>query len=330
MAAHSMSVQRRTEDVVWRKIYAVETWGLVTVHSRSGAFMSAQPAALPFQIRRATIEDAKICGPVCYLAFKTINDRHNFPPDLPSPEVATQLLSSMFSNPDFYGVVAEAGGRVIGSNCLDERGMIAGVGPITISPDSQNVGVGRALMEAVMDRATERSFAGVRLVQAAFHGRSMSLYAKLGFIIREPLAVMQGNAKRHQASGVTVRSVLPSDLPACNALCHRVHGHDRARELENAVESGTARLVERAGRVVAYTSALAFFGHSVAETNEDMAALIASADTMGGPGILVPTRNTELFRWCLESGLRFVEPTTLMSVGLYNEPRGAFLPSILF
>jgi hypothetical protein len=29
-------------------------------------------------------------------------------------------------------------------------------------------------------------------------------------------------------------------------------------------------------------------------------------------------------------GLRIVEPMTLMSVGLYNEPQDAFLPSILY
>jgi hypothetical protein len=44
----------------------------------------------------------------------------------------------------------------------------------------------------------------------------------------------------------------------------------------------------------------------------------------------MPSRNAELFRWCLASGLRVVEPMMLMSLGLYNEPKGAFLPSILY
>jgi hypothetical protein len=37
-----------------------------------------------------------------------------------------------------------------------------------------------------------------------------------------------------------------------------------------------------------------------------------------------------VFRWCLEHGLRIVQPMTLMSIGLYNEPQGAFLPSIVY
>jgi hypothetical protein len=49
-----------------------------------------------------------------------------------------------------------------------------------------------------------------------------------------------------------------------------------------------------------------------------------------GLGILVPSRNTELLRWCLAEGLRIVQQSTLMTVGLYNEPSGPYLPSILF
>src|SRR5260221_6104900 len=106
-------------------------------------------------IRAASIEDAPVCGRICYEAFSTINRKHGFPPDFPGPEVATGLMSMMFSAPGFYCVVAEAEGRVVGSNCLDERSTITGVGPITVDPDAQNLGVGRKLMRAVMDRANE-------------------------------------------------------------------------------------------------------------------------------------------------------------------------------
>ena len=43
-----------------------------------------------------------------------------------------------------------------------------------------------------------------------------------------------------------------------------------------------------------------------------------------------PSRNGELFRWCLSRGLKNVQPMTLMSHGLYSEPGGPFLPSILY
>jgi hypothetical protein len=61
-----------------------------------------------------------------------------------------------------------------------------------------------------------------------------------------------------------------------------------------------------------------------------MQALIASVESFGGSGILVPSRNSALLRWCLANGLRVVQPMTLMSIGLYNEPAGAWLPSVLY
>ena len=282
------------------------------------------------QIRRAKMEDAQECGRICYEAFRTISMQHNFPPDIPVPNMAVGLLTQMFSHPEFYCVVAEEGGKILGSNCLDERTPIAGVGPITIDPAVQNQQTGRALMKAIMQRAAEKKFAGVRLVQAAFHNRSMALYAKLGFAVREPLACMQGPALRAVLPGYTARRAETRDLDACNALCRRVHGHERGGELRDAMAGGVAVVAERDATIHAYATPLAFFGHAVATDNAAMQALIAAAEAFGGPGILVPTRNTELFHWCLRSGLQVVQPMTLMSVGLYNEPAGSFLPSILF
>jgi hypothetical protein len=70
--------------------------------------------------------------------------------------------------------------------------------------------------------------------------------------------------------------------------------------------------------------------HAVAEGNEDLQALIASAETFVSLGILVPSRNATLLGWCLDNGLRLVQQSTLMTVGLYNEPQGAWLPSIVY
>jgi GNAT superfamily N-acetyltransferase len=284
----------------------------------------------PVAVRKARPEDAPICGRICYAAFTKISTDHAFPPDFPSVDVATSVLSMMFAHPGFYCVVAESGGQILGSNCLDERCAIAGVGPITIDPEVQNQGVGRALMEAVLARSAERGVQGTRLLQAAFHNRSLSLYTKLGFDTREPISAMQGPPIKAALPGYSVRPVRMSDLEDCNRLCRSVHGHDRSGEVRDVIEQGTAVVAERDGRVVAYATMVGFFGHMVGENNSDVQALIANADAFLGPGILVPTRNAGLFRWCLENGLRVVQPMTLMTVGFYHEPAGAYLPSILY
>jgi predicted N-acetyltransferase YhbS len=281
-------------------------------------------------VRPATPEDAAVCGQICYQAFYTINEKHGFPCDFPGPEASTGLLSMMFSSPGHYCVVAERAGRVVGSNVLDERSVIAGVGPVTIDPGTQNVGIGRKLMNAVIERANSRSVAGIRLVQTAFHGRSLSLYSSLGFDVREPLSCLQGAITQRSIPGCDVRSATPADFEACNHLSRRIHGFERAAELSQAIEHGTARVVQRAGRMTGYTSHMGFFGHSTAETNLDLQALIASADSFAGPGILMPSRNHALLRWCLGNGLRVVQPMTLMTMGLYNEPTGAWLPSVIY
>lgn len=262
--------------------------------------MATQAQIIPeaVSIRTARPEDAPECGRICYEAFTQINVRHGFPPDFPGPEVTTGVLSMMFSHPGFYAVVAELHGKIVGSNCLDERTPIAGVGPITIDPAVQNQRVGRKLMQAVLDRVLEKKFSGVRLLQAAFHNRSLSLYAKLGFDMREFMSVMQGPPINKPPEGYRVRAATNSDLEDCNRLCRSVHGHDRGGELIDAIKEGTAIVAERGGRIAAYATVLGFFGHAVGETNPDLEALIASASAFLGPGIIVPTGNAELFRWC--------------------------------
>ena len=88
--------------------------------------------------------------------------------------------------------------------------------------------------------------------------------------------------------------------------------------------------MERPAGVSGYATGFGYGWHAVAESNEDLIALLASAEMFMGLGILVPSRNPELLRWCLDHGLRIVQQSTLMTVGLYNEPVGAYLASILF
>lgn len=281
-------------------------------------------------LRPATPEDVPACGRICFEAFGAINAAHGFAQDFPSAEVAAGLIEMIVRHPGFYGVVAERDGRVTGSNFLDERSVVFGIGPITVDPGEQNHGVGRRLMQDVLRRAASKQAPGVRLVQAAFHNRSLSLYTSLGFRVREPLSVMQGPALKVGFPGYDIRPMEVADLEACNALCRDVHGMDRGGELRDAVEMKTARLVEHLGKITGYATEIGFIGHAVARSNQDLMALIGAAGEFGGPGFLMPTRNWEVFSWCLANGLRVIEPLTLMTAGVYNEPVGAYLPSILY
>ena len=124
-------------------------------------------------IRPAVAADTETCGRIIYEAFKGIADRHGFPPHFPTVEVVIRRANFCISHPSIFAVVAESGGRVIGSNFLDERDSIRGLGPITVDPRVQVRGIGRRLMEAILERA--RGAVGVRLVQDSFNMLSISL-----------------------------------------------------------------------------------------------------------------------------------------------------------
>lgn len=281
-------------------------------------------------LREVQAADAAECGRIIHAAFAAIAAQHNFPPDFPSAEVAAGVASMLIAHPGFYGAVAENDGHIVGSNFLDERSAISGLGPITVEPAAQNKGIGRQLMQAIIERAAAKKMPGVRLVQDAFHNRSLCLYTSLGFATREPLSVMQGAPLKLRLPGYDVRPARESDRAACNALCRRVHGFDRGAELADAIAHDTATVVEHLGRITGYATEIGFLAHAVGESNEDLKALIGAAATFTGPGFLVPTRNYDVFRWCLDRGVRLVSQRTLMTLGLYNEPTGAYLPSILY
>ena len=282
------------------------------------------------KIRRATREDAAVCGEICYRAFGALADHHKFEREFPSVETAVGFITRMISNPGCYGIVAEVDGRIAGSNFQDERSPIAGIGPISVDPDMQNSGAGRAMMQHLIDRVAEHRMPGVRLVQAAYHNRSFSLYTKLGFETREPLSVMVGPPIKESINGYKVRPASDADVAVCDQLHFAAHGHERGGELRDAITAGSANVVEHLGRITGYATAIGYAGYAVGESNEELKALISAATEFAGCGPLIPSRNGELLRWCYSKGLRLMQQNTLMSVGMYNEPRLPFIPSILY
>jgi GNAT superfamily N-acetyltransferase len=280
------------------------------------------------KIRRATTHDAGTCGRIFFDAFESLATRHSFPIEPGTPDFADFQMTSMLATDGIFGLVAERDGQIVGSGFQDERGTIVGVGPISVDPAAMDVGVGRALMEALLQRSRERAVPGVRLVQTAYHYRSLSLYAKLGFAVREPLSVFQGSPKAAAVPWATVRPAAAADVDMCDNLCRDAHGHDRHAELQGAVAGGMASVVERGDAVTGYTTGLGYIGHAVGRTDDDIIALIQSTEMFTGLGVLVPSRNAALMAWCLSAGLRLVQQSTLMSIGLYNEPQTAWLPSI--
>jgi predicted N-acetyltransferase YhbS len=276
-------------------------------------------------------EDAEACGRIGFQAHAAVAAAHNVPPEQPSVKFAVGLIRGKLADPQAHGFVAERDGQLVGSIFLNTfpPTPVAVIGPLTVHPEAQG-GVGRRLMGAALEEARRRGIPGVRLVQSPAHLRSLALYVAMGFDVREPLVLMQGDLPSPEAAAAATRPATGADLAACNALCRRVHGLEREHELRRAIGQGVATVAERDARLVGYAAGLGFLGHAVAETTDDLKALIAGASRILGPGFFVPARDGDLLRWLLGAGMRAAWPATLMSLGPYQAPAGAFLPSIAF
>jgi predicted N-acetyltransferase YhbS len=281
------------------------------------------------EIRRATSADIDVCARINYEAFKGISDRHQFPiTDFPTLDVSTELITLLIDSPLFFGVVAESEGTVVGCGFIDERNPIRGIGPVSVDRTFQGKGTGRKIMKALLEQGKEA--AGIRLVQESFNMPSLALYISLGFEVKEPFVLMEGKFRSQPLSGIEVRPMLSEDVDECAALCKKLYGCDRTSDLEYALNFFSPWVVCKQGQIVAYTCAVSAFNHSVAQTEADMQALllgVAASNSEAQVSFHLPVRYANLFRWCLQEGLRVLKPLAVMAVGEYRQPQGCYFPS---
>lgn len=270
-------------------------------------------------------------GRICFEAFRHVSEGHGFEPDFPDAETAAKVIGLILSLPRSFGVAAQVGERLVGSNFLLLTDGVAGVGPITVDPAWHGRGIGRRLMEAVLVRAREDGCARVRLLQDSFNTASLSLYASLGFDVREPIGMMQAAP----ASGPdnSVRLAGPDDLTMLDVLCAGFYRVSRQNELAGWLQRGIPVLVrEVQGRIRGYLVP-GKLGHGVAETEADALSLVGQISRHAPPAMenfFCPLRNTSLYRAALRSGCRLSKVMTLMTFGPYEEPKPVWMPSIAF
>src|SRR5919198_2201361 len=290
-------------------------------------------------VRPIEQNDAEICGKIGYEAHKAISSAHGYPCEQPSEEFGIGLIRMLLGNPNSWGVLAERQDKILGSIFLHRfpPSPVAVIGPLTVHPSAEGGGIGRKLMDAALAQALKQNYDQIRLVQSPSHIRSFVLYTKCGFILREPLFLMQGQLQRKDGNNNNtgsdnnnnIRLVRDdNDVSMCNELCKSSYGFSREMELRQAKDQGVATMIERDGVITGYAAGIGIFGHAVAESNEDLKALIANASAILGPGFFVPARNHELISWLLQNGFQIGWPANLMRVGPYQEPFTPFLPSL--
>ena len=283
-----------------------------------------------FELVPAGPQHVSDIGKICYEAFKEVHEGHGFSLDFATIDFAQHALGTLVEREDFYGVVALRDGQPVGSNFLFMGDPVAGVGPISVDRSCQGQGVGRGLMEDVMAHARRNNFERVRLFQDAFNVTSISLYASLGFEVKEAAAFMQA-APASEADG-SVRLVTESDLSAIEELSTRIYQSSRRNEVAAAARHGFAAFLrEQQGRITGYLIP-GLFGHGVAETEEDALALIGEAARRLPPPLarfFCPLSEVSFFRRALKAHCRVIKLMNYMSTGRYDPPVGVWMPSVL-
>lgn len=278
-------------------------------------------------------------GRICYEAFSTLQRRHNAPVDFESADDGRMVINLLANRPDYIGVAAIEEDRhgkqtLIGSNFLQTADVVCGLGPITVDPQSQSRGVGRALMQHIINEARQRDRREVRLFQEAINTTSLSLYTSLGFSWVDSAALMTPPRLQpgEAASDLGVRPMTPVDLPAVAELSESTYGYSRAEDAAIMLNVPFPAFVrERSGRVVGYFIP-SLLGHAGAQTDDDLIAMLTvMGQQLAGPPakFICPLSEVELFRALLARGARVLKMLNYMSYGgPYAPPRGTWLPSI--
>jgi ribosomal protein S18 acetylase RimI-like enzyme len=284
---------------------------------------------MAIEIRRPGQEHLAELGRICYDAFYDISTTHGFPPDFASVEFATGVVGLLMRLESVHTAAAFDGDRPRGSNFMNMLGDVAGIGPISVDLDAQGEGIGTLLMQDALRHAGQQGFEQVRLCQDSFNMRSLALYASLGFEVKEPLAYMTlSNAGPPDDN---FRPAAPGDYDEMDALCREVYRISRKGEYATLSSAGfPAFVLDRGDRIRGYIIGTAI-GHAVAETDDDMLALLAGIGAaMPDAHAHVAMRQGDLYRRALAAGHRNRKVMNLMAYGPYEEPAGTYCPSVMF
>lgn len=269
-------------------------------------------------------------GRILYEAYKDLTDRHNFPHQYANAASAQSLVGSTVDLEFAYPIAAFDDGVPVGYSCMWLGGDVSGIGPVGVDPPAQGLGAAKAMISHFIDYAEHHGIEMIRLTQRAYNPLSLSLYASLGFDVRE--SFMELTALPGRDPEGAVREFNESDYPAIKELSTRLYKVDRSVELSELFQLGCRAIVrERNGNITGYIVS-GMGGHGMAETDDDALAL------MGESVLRFPEQNKfncplslgDFYRKALKVGCRAVEVHTLMTYGPYEPPDGIWMPSSIY
>jgi GNAT superfamily N-acetyltransferase len=182
-------------------------------------------------IRNMTRADLERVGEILFEAFNSGASKHGYAPIMRGAQEGVAWAWFMFRHGGGEFLIAEAEGRAAGICCLNKRGNFGGIGPVAIDPSYQGCGIGKKLMDAVLEKAEDLH--SIRLFQEAFNATSFSLYYSLNFV---PVAILldlflNGDQLKSAALSDMVSDLTTGDLDSVHLFDHPRSKVDRQADL---------------------------------------------------------------------------------------------------
>lgn len=262
-------------------------------------------------IRAMTPEDIPVADSICTAAFQ----RGSY---------ASELDLYLRLQPDGW-LLASLDGSPVGTVGAVEYDNFAYIGLMAVHPGAQHRGIGRALMERLLDQLRARG-CPMALLDASDAG--WPLYASLGFVVDDTVSVFARESVMDEARGssdIHVEPLHPNDLQKLEAFDTPRFGTDRSNVLAALLADSPDRAFlarDEAGEIVGFLYAQhRRIGPWVATSADVAEALLARALALPFEDralALAPSANTDAARLLARFG--FVAQRRLRHMRLWGTP----------
>lgn len=246
-----------------------------------------------------------------------------------------------------YAAFDPANGQMMGACFYHPREHHVSLGIMAVHPNYFGRGIGRRLVDAIVDFTDSNAYKSLRLVSSAMNINSFSLYNRSGLVPRASyidmiLAVPAGGMKISVPGQDRVRDATLADVFKMAALEHEISGISRDADYAYAIVNKrgflhAAVLENKTGGIDGFmisvqSPALNMLGPCVARTEDDALALVRrELDRFAGkvPLFLIPMEKRFMVETLYTWGARNVETHLLQARGDYQPFTGVNMPSFL-
>jgi ribosomal protein S18 acetylase RimI-like enzyme len=300
-------------------------------------------------LRLLTDDDRNAYALILHRSFNTWYSAHGWPSDYfrCAPEQAGIFL-------DIYNDISPGcsiaafdpnSGKLMGACFYHPREHHVSLGVMSVNPDYFQRGVGRALVDYIVDFTDAHQYAALRLVSSAMNMDSFSLYNRSGLIPRgsyHDMVLPVAGLRVRYPLREKVRTAMLTDVDAMVALEMEVSGISRINDYRYAIDNPRgvlqALVFENSDGVVdgfmisIKHPALNMLGPCVARSEQATLALLLQATERfrgGTPLFVAPMDKRELVETLYQWGARNVETHLFQVRGKFQAFNGVSLPSFL-